>query len=216
MSDVDGEDGLCRVTSAEPNTSVLEERESPLVLVSEDSENSFTTIRITGARIQVFDGLYTLQGTANDRPHWRSSTDMHLYWGPQNMWLLRSRFAPEDPTASGFLDEEHLPLGRSEWNWSSGGNWIGAELTISQHTAERNVSALQVVSCPVEAYTGFYTYVDEVNGHGHWATETGMHLYWGPQGSTWLLRGKCEPGEGGVDPFTHYGQCLVTAQQHCQ
>eukprot|EP01051_Picozoa_sp_SAG22_P029593 SAG22_NODE_11051_length_503_cov_0.806931_1_plen_91_part_01 len=90
---------------------------------------------------------------------------------------------PEDPTASAFLDRRELVLGASSWHWSSGGKWVESPAEI-EHGAAAAVAAgmagmaaaaaptvltLQVVSCPVEAYSGFYSYVDEVNDHGHWA-----------------------------------------------
>lgn len=50
---------------------------------------------LKGSFIKTFDGSYSRAAEdGNGKPHWANPAGMHLYWGPRDMWLLRSRFTP--------------------------------------------------------------------------------------------------------------------------
>ena len=76
-------------------------------------------LTLSKSYINNFDGDYQYVDLANDKPHWKSESGMHLYWGPRQMWLLRSRFTPDNPTASAFCDEEDLFMGDNDFQWST-------------------------------------------------------------------------------------------------
>ena len=120
-----------REASAEPDNfadtedGLVSALEYAAVLGANDPEQpELHSVRIEGGLIEVFDGVYSYCGEANNRPHWKSHKNMHLYWGPQLMWLLRSKFDPENPTASAFCESKDLVSGMSNWHWSSGGEWV--------------------------------------------------------------------------------------------
>ena len=60
---------------------------------------------------------------------------MHLYWGPRDMWLLRVRFTPGEPTASAYSHSEHLLASeRNPFSWSTPtGGWVASTLSIARH-----------------------------------------------------------------------------------
>ena len=67
------------------------------------------TVRFAGCLVAKFNGDYKLQAAAaNGRPHWfsddKTEGGLHLYWGPQKLWLLRSVFRPNEKACSAYCD----------------------------------------------------------------------------------------------------------------
>ena len=101
-----------------------------------DTENEpIKPLSLTGCLKAEYNGDYVHVGEANGRPHWRSTTGYHLWWGTNSMWLLRRKFeaananatAFHDPGSDGAADTAGVekrgsmsviaPLGQTDWNW---------------------------------------------------------------------------------------------------
>jgi uncharacterized protein YbdZ (MbtH family) len=155
-------------------------------------------LTLSKSYINNFDGDYQYVDIANDKPHWKSESGMHLYWGPRQMWLLRSRFTPDNPTASAFCDEEDLFMGDNDFQWSTTTSWVPSVLRVDPGPPEEELSpcSLRFAQCLVSKFDGDYELVGQANGRPHWScddgTAGGLHLYWGPQG-LWLLRSVFDP-----------------------
>jgi hypothetical protein len=89
-----------------------------------------------------FDGIYELVSgsQANGKPHWccddGSASKLHLYWGLQSLWLLRSRFEPDQTACSAYCscDDDSgnnmSPAGSQLWHWMQHGSWEPQQLTV--------------------------------------------------------------------------------------
>lgn len=174
------------------------------------------TLTLSRSYIHNFDGEYRYVGQANQKPHWQSESNMHLYWGPHDRWLLRSRFTPDEPTASAYCDDESLFMGDMDFSWSKAAQWVASKLYVAPasklaaHPADRlnqtngdspnAPKTLRLSQCFVDIFDGTYELVGQSNGHPHWCchngSPSGLHLYQGPpdQG-LWLLRSKFNPSE---------------------
>eukprot|EP01043_Picozoa_sp_COSAG02_P041779 COSAG02_NODE_3494_length_6656_cov_2.237151_1_plen_463_part_00 len=166
------------------------------------------SVVLHGSFIRAFDGTYARKGDANGKPHWASATGMHLYWGPREMWLLRARFTPGEPTASAYCHSEELRVGHSnDFNWSTtNGGWISSNLTVENagastedKAAARTATIVRFAGCTVPKFNGDYKLQTALcNGRPHWfcddKSEHGLHLYYGPQG-LWLLRSVFRPSD---------------------
>ena len=184
-----------RTTSARASGSVVELGDS---------------VWLQGSFIKAFDGQYARKGDANGKPHWASASGMHLYWGPREMWLLRARFTPGEPTASAYCHTDALRVGHdNEFNWSTPkGGWVASKLTIENaetttgtedEAAGRTATIVRFAGCMVPKFNGDYKLQPTpCNGRPHWfcddKTENGLHLYFGPQG-LWCLRSIFRPTE---------------------
>jgi hypothetical protein len=150
-------------------------------------------LTLSKSYINNFDGDYQYVDQANGKPHWKSDSGMHLYWGPRQMWLLRSRFTPDNPTASAFCDEEDIFMGDNDFQWSTTTSWVASVLRIEPGPPEEELApqTLRFANCLVSKFDGDYELKGQANGRPHWecddGTAGGLHLYWGPQG-LWLLR----------------------------
>ena len=155
-------------------------------------------LTLSKSYINNFDGDYQYVDLANDKPHWKSESGMHLYWGPRQMWLLRSRFTPDNPTASAFCDEEDLFMGDNDFQWSTTTSWVPSVLRVDPGPPEEELSpcSLRFAQCLVSKFDGVYELIGQANGRPYWScddgTAGGLHLYWGPQG-LWLLRSVFDP-----------------------
>ena len=155
-------------------------------------------LTLSKSYINNFDGDYQYVDLANDKPHWKSESGMHLYWGPRQMWLLRSRFTPDNPTASAFCDEEDLFMGDNDFQWSTTTSWVPSVLRVDPGPPEEELApnSLRFAQCLVSKFDGVYELTGQANGRPHWScddgTAGGLHLYWGPQG-LWLLRSVFDP-----------------------
>jgi hypothetical protein len=96
-------------------------------------------VRISRCLHPLFDGIYRLVGQANGRPHWAHETSakmlpagLHLYRGPpeQDLWLLRSKFGPDEKACSAYCSCSDIPTGRNLWHWMQGGEWVEKELSM--------------------------------------------------------------------------------------
>lgn len=166
------------------------------------------SVVLRGSFIRAFDGQYARKADANGKPHWASAAGMHLYWGPREMWLLRARFTPGEPTASAFCHSEELRVGHgNDFNWSTtNGGWISSNLTVENagtstvdEAAARTAAIVRFAGCSVPKFNGDYKLqTTQCNGRPHWfcddKSENGLHLYFGPQG-LWLLRSVFRPSE---------------------
>lgn len=169
------------------------------------------SVWLQGSFIKAFDGQYVRKGDANGKPHWASSSGMHLYWGPREMWLLRARFTPGEPTASAYCHSDALRVGHgNDFNWSTPqGGWVASKLTIENvettttstedKSARRTATIVRFAGCMVPKFNGDYKLQPTpCNGRPHWfcddKTENGLHLYFGPQG-LWCLRSIFRPAE---------------------
>ena len=172
------------------------------------------TLMLSSSYIPNFDGEYRYVGQANQKPHWQSDSNMHLYWGPHDRWLLRSRYTPNEPTASAYCDDEDLFMGDMDFSWSKAAQWVDSKLRITpaQHVTPQPVDvldgdstnsvpkSLRLSQCLVGHFDGTYELVGEANGHPHWCCHNGslagLHLYQGPpEQGLWLLRSKFNPVE---------------------
>lgn len=154
------------------------------------------TIVLQGSFIKGFDGRFTRKGEANGKPHWASVSGMHVYWGPRDMWLLRARFTPGEPTASAYCHSEQLQIGHeNDFNWSTpSGGWVASKLTIlnavataalegtADMAATRTATIVRFAGCLVPKFNGDYKLQPtKCNGYPHWfcddKTEGGLHLY---------------------------------------
>ena len=180
------------------------------------------SLTLSSSYIPQFDGHYQCVGQANGKPHWENrSSGMHLYFGPKGMWLLRSQFTPQNPTASAFCDAAVADLymdSNNPFQWSTGfNNWKmqmlciepgppGEEAVGSGPSDGQQVGsvpdALILVDTLVQCgkFDGIYELVSgsQANGKPHWCCDDGsaskLHLYWGPQ-ALWLLRSRFEPDQ---------------------
>ena len=84
--------------------------------------------------MDTFDGEYHPVGTANGKTHWEcSDRGLHLYWGPQDLWILRSVFRPDQKTCSAFCrSTDEPPLGEQTWRWMRAGTWHPQQLTVKE------------------------------------------------------------------------------------
>ena len=155
-------------------------------------------LTLSKSYINNFDGDYQYVDQANGKSHWKSDSGMHLYWGPRQMWLLRSRFTPDNPTASAFCDEEDIFMGKNDFQWSTTTSWVASVLQVDPGPPEEELASesLKFANCLVPKFDGVYELVGQANGRPHWecddGTAGGLHLYWGPQG-LWLLRSVFDP-----------------------
>jgi hypothetical protein len=95
-------------------------------------------VLLGGCKKPDFDGHYSYVDHANGRPHWAKSghTARHLYYGSNDMWLLRKSFDINDPNASAFLDtDDALPLGCQSWHWYEKNGWNAYPIGIKGVTA---------------------------------------------------------------------------------
>ena len=174
--------------------------------------------------IRTFDGVYHQLADANGKAHWASESGMHLYWGPRDMWLLRVRFTPGEPTASAYSHSEHLLASeRNPFSWSTPtGGGVASTLSIARHRpaegAEGEALGAEFAAgsgprphaifadCLVPKFNGTYRLQGQANGRPHWACESdNLHLYWGPQG-LWVLRSIFRPGEKACSAYCEGGE----------
>jgi hypothetical protein len=119
----------------------------------------YARLTLSDSYITTFDGNYQYGGFANGKPHWKSESGMYLYWGPRQKWLLRSRFTPDNPTASAFCDEEDLFMGDNNFQWATTdryrhliGAWVPSVLHVDRGPPDAGAGA----TC-WEAYTPAYS-----------------------------------------------------------
>ena len=98
-------------------------------------------LTLSNSYIKNFDGDYQYVGQANGKSHWKSDSGMHLYWGPNGSWMLRSKFMPDSPDASAFCDEEDIFMGKNVFQWSGPTSWVASALQIDPGPPEAELAS---------------------------------------------------------------------------
>ena len=125
-----------------------------------DEARTATTVRFADCLLPKFNGDYILQpAKCNGRPHWhcddKSEHGLHLYWGPQELWLLRSIFVPTEKECSAYCASKDEPFGCLEtWHWRCNGGWheqILRPMAMFEPHPRRSSSRGGSMSMPVRA-----------------------------------------------------------------
>ena len=82
-----------------------------------------------------FSCLYKVVGEANGRLHWESidaahGHTHHMYFGPRQQFVLRSKFEPEKKTCSGCTVTGSLQTGETGWKWLVSGQWAQQQVEL--------------------------------------------------------------------------------------